>query len=116
MLIFEMPIVNFEQITDNGRITYLSGKNKGLAARQTLNLEQSDKNDEIYQVVIPESVDCNESFLSGVFSNSITFFKTRSAFLNKYQFENISALTEECLNNVITATLSEGTALSSLKR
>lgn len=111
-----MTELNFDTITDEGRNLYLSGKKKGLAARETFDLNTLDKNNEAINVRISENIDCNVSFLSGLFSNSITLFGSRSAFLEKYRFVEIPEKVSERLSNVITATLSEGTALSNLKR
>ncbi len=111
-----MADINFDDITDDGNITYLSGKNKGLAARVKFNLDNLDTSDESVNVTIPEQVGCNESFLGGLFSNSISLLGSRSSFLHKYKFIKISDEVSERLSDVITATLSKGTALSGLKK
>ena len=111
-----MPNLNLNLITDNGRITYLSGKKKGLAAREILGLDALDKSADVVVINIPDNFDCNESFLGGLFSNSISVFQSRVKFLEKYSFESLPEALEERLNNVITATLSEGTGLSILNK
>lgn len=108
--------IDLSKITDDGRIPFLSGKNKGLEARKQLGLQEYDDKHEQVKVNFPENLDCNESFLGGLFSNSISILGSRSAFLSLY---NIVGMTEDVrgrLNSVITATLSEGTSLSKLRK
>lgn len=108
--------IDLNHITDKGKISYFSGKKKGLAVREALNLDQLDESDETINIMIPVSFDGNESFLGGLFSNSISHCGSRADFLNKYVFTGLSDVLSTRLNDVITATLSEGTALSGLKK
>lgn len=107
--------IDLSEVTEGGKISYLSGKKKGLAVRETLNLNALDAKNEIVRITMPLGVKCNESFLGGLLSRSIQHCGTRAAFLQRFVFINFSDQTLEKLSDVITATLSKGTALSSLR-
>ncbi len=109
-----MAKINFNDITDNGKSPYLSGKKKGLAARSSYELDKLDETDEIVEIIIPNNVDCNISFISGLFSKSISNLGSRALFLNKYRFVEVPDKIGDILNDVISATLSHNTGLSSL--
>ena len=109
-----MIIVNLYEVTENGTNLFLSGKKKGLAAREFLKIELVDNQDEPVEIIVPENLECNESYLGGLFSRSITKAGSRAAFLSKFQFSILPKIFQDRLNKVITATLSTGTALSSM--
>ncbi len=112
-----MHELKLDQITGGGTIQYLSGKKKGLEARKALDVDRFDTLEGPIKVIVPNGLDCNESFIAGVFSNSISKLSSRADFLHHYQFENMSERFSVALNNVISATLAEGTtALSGLRK
>lgn len=62
-----------------------TGRDKGVEARERLNLNRLDENDEIVRVLIPSDTwGINPSFFGGMFEGSIK--KLGSKFLEKYYF------------------------------
>lgn len=79
--------VNLSDVTGQKPVRNLSGKERGLAARITLGLDQLDSSDAVVQVIVPEYVDTiSPSFFQGLFSQSITHLKGKESFLKKYKF------------------------------
>lgn len=63
-----------------------SGRQEGAKARTELEFDSKDKDDESYEIEIPEdTVSINSSFFGGLFEESVIILK-REGFLSKYRF------------------------------
>lgn len=66
----------------------LSGRDKGEALRQKIDLDKREEEHNKITIVIPPSiVSFNSSYFLGLFTPSIKKYKTREGFLEKYEFE-----------------------------
>lgn len=82
-----MNEINLDAIAGQGRTRNLSGKERGVAARAQLRLEEFDSSPEEISILVPEYVDTiSPSFFQGLFSQSIHALNGRDAFLSKYHF------------------------------
>lgn len=82
-------MVNFAELTDNGKVRNLSGKERGIAARRQLHIDDLDNTDGVVEVVVPDYVDTiSPSYFQGLFSESIARLNGRDGFLRKYQFQS----------------------------
>lgn len=80
-------MLNLEILTDHGKVKNLSGKERGVAARDELHIDELDTSPDLVEVVVPEYVDTiSPSFFQGLFSKSIHSLKGREGFLAKYRF------------------------------
>lgn len=69
----------------NNGAKIFTGRDKGIEAREALNLNSLDEDDEIVKVLIPSDTwGINPSFFGGMFERSIKKWGTR--FTEKYQF------------------------------
>lgn len=81
-------MIDLARFAGERRVRNLSGKERGMAARADLHLDQLDKEPDQVTVVVPEFLDTiSPSFFQGLFSESIRALKGKDAFLNKYQFK-----------------------------
>lgn len=79
--------INLDAIAGNGRIRNLSGKERGVAAREQLGLDEIDRNADEISVFVPDYVDTiSPSFFQGLFSQSIRVLEGKEKFLKKYHF------------------------------
>lgn len=68
--------------------TVFTGRPEGKLARKDLNLDEKDKDELSYVVIIPKNTTSfNSSFFLGLFFDSIKWFKTIDKFYEKYSFE-----------------------------
>ena len=75
-------------MTKKGTVNNLSGKERGIAARQKFKLDQFDTENEKIDVLIPETMDViTPSFFQGLFSQSIIKLGGKDAFLKHYKFK-----------------------------
>lgn len=82
-----MAKIDLAPLTDDGRVHNLSGKAKGQDARVALGIDQLDRASEPVDVVVPDDVYAiSPSFFLGLFSQSISRFGSREAFLSHYVF------------------------------
>jgi len=85
----------------------LSGKDNGIALRTKLKMDEKDKDDNTYEVIISKEVySFNSSYFLGLFEDSIKKIG-ESKFREKYKFdctpvimENIEDGIKDALNNV----------------
>ncbi len=82
-----MTEINLDDIAGGGRTRNLSGKERGVAARQKLGLDDIDEIPGEISVVVPDYVDTiSPSFFQGLFSQSIRALNGKDHFLEKYHF------------------------------
>ncbi|MDR7221679.1 hypothetical protein [Aminobacter aminovorans] len=75
-------------LTKGGRIRNLSGKERGVAARAELGLDNLDKGGGPVEVIVPEYVDAiSPSYFQGLFSQSLVTLHGKREFLAKYHFK-----------------------------
>ncbi|MCD1265534.1 hypothetical protein B5M44_11620 [Shinella sumterensis] len=80
-------MIDLSKFTGDRKVRNLSGKERGMAAREDLKLDQLDLTDGQVEVIIPEYLDTiSPSFFQGLFSQSIAKLQGREGFLRKYQF------------------------------
>lgn len=88
-----MPTIDLGRLTGNGRVHNLSGKTKGQDARRDLGIEGLDKEIEPIIVVIPDEIYAiSPSFFLGLFSQSLSHFGSRDAFMRHYLFKADSVI------------------------
>ncbi|WP_102225442.1 hypothetical protein [Acidimangrovimonas sediminis] len=79
--------IDLNAVTGTKHIRNLSGKERGIAARQHFCLDSIDGQPGTVEVRIPEYVDTiSPSFFQGLFSQSIAALHGKDAFLKKYHF------------------------------
>lgn len=82
-----MNDIDFEQFTSPSAIS-ISGRDKGIAAREKLDLKTKDADDSEYRIIVPEYIiSLHISFLLGLFGDSIRKLG-KEDFLKKYQYQD----------------------------
>ena len=82
-----MTEINLDAIAGGGRTKNLSGKERGIAAREKLELDILDERPGEVSVLVPDYVDTiSPSFFQGLFSQSIRTLNGKDPFLRKYRF------------------------------
>jgi hypothetical protein len=106
-----MPEIDLTPLTDNGRIHNLSGKAKGQDARAALRVDNFDAVDCAVDVVVPADLYAiSPSFFLGLFSQSLSRFGSREAFLAHYVFRTDQVVLDQ-INDGITQHFISPTAL-----
>ena len=106
-----MAEINLAMLTDNGRVHNLSGKAKGLDARDALRLDTLDVLNEPVNVLVPDDLYAiSPSFFLGLFSKSLSRFGSREAFLSHYSFKADEVLLDQ-VNDGINQHFTSSTAL-----
>lgn len=90
----------------------LSGRPKGVALREQLNLDRKDQEKDLFvEVIVPrEVVSLNSSFFSGLFGPSIKILG-ETGFRQKYSF-NCSPAIDQDIEGGISEALNESNPLS----
>lgn len=87
-MVTEITMIDLGVLAEHGKVRNLAGKERGVAARETLRLDQLDAADAIVDVIVPEYLDTiSPSYFQGLFSESIEKLHGRSGFLEKYRFK-----------------------------
>jgi hypothetical protein len=74
-------------MTKGGTVHNLSGKERGIAARQVLNIDEYDRGEIIVDVLVPEYMDViTPSYFQGLFSQSVLALGGKDAFNDRYKF------------------------------
>jgi hypothetical protein len=80
--------IDLSRLAGGGRVRNLSGKERGIAAREELSLDELDRQPLDVEVVVPDFIDTiSPSFFQGLFSKSIRQLAGREHFLEKYHFQ-----------------------------
>ncbi len=80
-------MINLGVLAESGRVRNLSGKERGIAARQALGIDALDVAPGTVEVVVPDYLDAiSPSYFQGLFSQSIARLQGRDGFLGKYHF------------------------------
>lgn len=83
-----MTEISLNEVAGGGRTRNLSGKERGIAARKMLKLDEYDAAPGEVVVMVPDYVDTiSPSFFQGMFSQSIRTLSGKDSFLKKYRFE-----------------------------
>lgn len=83
----EPVMIDLAPFTQNGKVRNLSGKDRGVAAREKFRLDDLDSAAKVVHVKIPEYVySITTSFFCGMFADSYTELG-ETAFLEKYVFD-----------------------------
>lgn len=83
-----MTTINLSSLTQDGRVRNLSGKERGIAAREELRIDHLDKTPDVVEIVVPDFLDTiSPSYFQGLFSESIMHLKGKDGFLKKYHFQ-----------------------------
>ena len=65
-------MIDLEELTGAGRVQNLSGRLRGLAAREKFHLEEMDRSGEMVEVRVPDYVySMTPSFFQGLFGSSV---------------------------------------------
>lgn len=79
--------IDLADVSGGRSVRNLSGKERGVAARLRLGLDDMDRSAGTVRVVIPPSIDTiSPSFFQGLFSQSLRELKGKGPFLEKYRF------------------------------
>ncbi|MBN9033819.1 MAG: hypothetical protein J0I23_28910 [Rhizobiales bacterium] len=79
--------LDLDKLAGSGKVKNLSGKERGIAARAELHLDELDRDDNTVEVLVPDYVDAiSPSYFQGLFSGSIQRLEGKKAFLEKYKF------------------------------
>jgi len=83
-----MTEISLDTVAGKGRTRNLSGKERGIAARKELRLDEYDNAPGEIVVRFPDYIDTiSPSFFQGLFSQSIRVLSGKDHFLKKYRFE-----------------------------
>ena len=97
--------INLYDLTKDGAIRNLSGKEKGIAAREHFNLDELDDINQLIVVNIPETLDAiSSSFFLGMFSQSVVKLGSKEEFINKFKFNGSATLLRQ-INKGISRSL-----------
>ncbi|MER9357710.1 hypothetical protein NKI61_31355 [Mesorhizobium sp. M0514] len=81
-------MINLGVLAQDGRVRNLSGKERGVAAREALSIDKLDRESGVVNVVVPDYLDAiSPSYFQGLFSQSIARLHGRERFLEKYHFQ-----------------------------
>lgn len=84
-----MATLDFSPITE-GNVSLLAGQPRGLAARQSLKLDQLDAAAGTVKVVVPAHVTAiTTSFVQGLFSGSLKKFKSKGEVVAHYDVSSL---------------------------
>jgi hypothetical protein len=65
-------MIDLEVLTGNGRVENLSGRLRGLAARELFKIDDLDQSDDVVEVHVPDYVySLTPSFFQGLFGKSV---------------------------------------------
>jgi len=88
----ENVTLDLAKLSGFGRVKNLSGKERGIAARRELGVDELDKVAGQIDVQIPDYVDViSPSYFQGLFSQSIRSLNGAENFLQKYKFNGSQA-------------------------
>ncbi|KKJ78287.1 hypothetical protein WH95_02970 [Kiloniella litopenaei] len=106
-----MVEVNLAKATKGGSINNLSGKDRGIAVRRFLKIDEYDSSKEVVHVRVPDDMDViTPSFFQGLFSQSIVKLGGKDGFVNQYKF-HANAELMKWINRGIDRSLMKRTAL-----
>ena len=79
--------IDLNLVTDNGKVTNLSGKERGLAARELFKIDTLDNSKEPISVITPNTlITIAPSYFLGIFGESVVKLGGKEQFLEKYKF------------------------------
>ncbi|MEH3103700.1 MAG: hypothetical protein PGN12_07315 [Sphingomonas phyllosphaerae] len=83
-----MPTIDLEALTGEGRVQNLSGRLRGLAARELFQVDALDHEDAPVEVRVPDYVySLTPSFFQGLFGRSVqTFGQSEASFRRHFHF------------------------------
>jgi len=82
-----MTILNLNDLTQDGRVHNLTGRDLGRRARENMHIAELDASDQTIEVQIPEHVFLiTPSFFIGMFAASVAGLGSVDAFFEKYEF------------------------------
>lgn len=100
----ERTMIDFADLTDGGRISNLSGRNRGLAARAKYHLDWTAPADaEELTIRVPENLDSiTPSFIQGMFGRALAVLNSdEAAFFSKFHFEAPAFILEQIRGGVL---------------
>ena len=102
-------MIDLSDVTGNGEVRNLSGKDRGLSARLHYKLDALDDSPDPVIVKIPDYlVAISSSFFLGLFSNSVEKLGGRERFLQKYRFEADGWVLDQVNRGIERATAGRG--------
>jgi hypothetical protein len=97
-------VLDLEPLAGDKRVPALTGKERGIAARKLLSLDDLDAEDASITVRVPDFIGAiSSSFFLGLFADSLRKFDSEEKFLAKYNFDATPVLMEQ-----ITSALRNG--------
>lgn len=91
-----MAKIDFNQLTENGRVHNLTGRDVGRRARESLNLDGFDESNETVDVLIPDHIFLvTPSFFIGMFAKSVLAAGDVETFFKKYRFTSPPQVTRQ---------------------
>lgn len=83
-------IIDFAELTENGQVANLSGRHRGLAAREKYHLDwESEKDVRDLEVIVPGTLDSvTPSFIQGMFGRALEVMGSdETSFFNRIHFQ-----------------------------
>ncbi|WP_156478017.1 hypothetical protein [Acetobacter malorum] len=94
-------MIDLNNVTNNGAVRNLSGKERGEAARNLFQLDNLDKASETVVVRVPHYLYAmSSSYFLGLFSPSVTRFGSKEKFLEHYRFEASPSIMKSVLHAI----------------
>lgn len=82
-----MVELNLIDMTKDGSVHNLSGKERGIAARKVLDIDTYDSGNDVVDIIVPDDMDViTPSYFQGLFSQSVKKLGGKEAFKNHYRF------------------------------
>lgn len=85
-----MQIIDFAELTENGQVANLSGRHRGLAAREKYHLDWGNENDvRDLEIIVPRTLDSvTPSFIQGMFGRALEVMGLdENKFFNRVHFK-----------------------------
>ncbi|MBL8709101.1 MAG: hypothetical protein JNL25_07915 [Rhodospirillaceae bacterium] len=109
----ESVVISLAALTGDGKTRALTGKERGLAAREALRLDELDESLASVTVEVPAYVSAiSSSFFLGLFAESVRHLRTEQEFLRKYNFVATPVIQNHILNGLKNALIDRGSLTS----
>jgi hypothetical protein len=102
-------VISLAELTGDGKSRVLTGKERGIAARAALHLDEMDKSPDTIIVEVPTYLSAiSSSYFLGLFSRSVRLLGSEDAFLKKYDFKASAVILDHIRNGIRNALIDRG--------
>lgn len=96
-----MIVIDLDIVANKGSVRNLSGKPRGEAARREFNLDAVDARGEQVTIRVPDYIYAiSSSYFLGLFSQSVTRYRSAEGFLQHYKFEADDVIMKQVLHGI----------------